>query len=212
MGRERVADVREDARIEQIDLSATVLLGRRPDDLERRHQWSRSGRSKQEGADVRHRDEVVTAAVADAGERVVLREQRDALARRADARSERRRETADAALDAMAVPLEQRNDPRRGPLLFVRQLGIGMDLRGEREELLTQGLGDGHGGVYCLVATFPICLFRARAHPTPPGHSPSKAATHITARSTHRLDAKEPAQTTTPEATPAPAPTPTSTS
>ena len=82
MGRERVADVREDARIEQIDLSATVLLGRRPDDLERRRQWSRSGRSKQEGADVRHRDEVVTAAVADAGERVLRHAAPDGLPRR----------------------------------------------------------------------------------------------------------------------------------
>ena len=76
MRRERERDLVEHARTEEIDLSAAVLLRRRADELERHAEIVFRGRV-QEGADVRHGDEVVTAAVTDACQCVVFRDQRD---------------------------------------------------------------------------------------------------------------------------------------
>src|SRR5581483_12238321 len=101
-------------RVEQVDLPATVLLGRRADDLDGDLEALRFGRGEQEGADVRHGDEVVAAAVTDTGERVVLGEERHALPRGADARSEGGRQTADAHLHRVPVRAQQRRRARGG--------------------------------------------------------------------------------------------------
>src|SRR5207249_1270524 len=106
--------------------------------------------------------EVVTAAVTDTLQGVILREQRDARARRSDARAERGREPADAHLDAVPAALEQATDAGGGMLLVIRQLGVGVDLLREREEIAPQVIWERHDGVYCYVATFPIFPFAGR--------------------------------------------------
>src|SRR5947209_6299193 len=97
MRRERERDAVEHAGAEQIDLPPAVLLRRRSDELDR-HTEIRLRGDVQERADVRHGDEVVTAAVTDAGERVVLCEERDRGAGRSDACAERGFEPTDTHL------------------------------------------------------------------------------------------------------------------
>ena len=106
MRRERERDAVEDAGAEQIDLPPAVLLRRRSDELDRHPEILLRG-DMQERADVRHGDEVVTAAMTDTGERVVLREKRDRGAGRADASTKGGREAADTHLYRHTMTFDQ---------------------------------------------------------------------------------------------------------
>src|SRR5690349_20064144 len=103
MRRQRIAHIRERAGVHEVDLAAAVLLRRRADELDRDLERTRIGRGEQEGADVRHRDEVVATAMPDALERVVFGQKRDARSGRTDARAERGRKATDTYLDLVAV-------------------------------------------------------------------------------------------------------------
>jgi hypothetical protein len=98
--------VTEDARVDEIDLAAAALLRRRTDQLDRDLELLRALRSQQERADVRHRDEVVSAGVPDLRERVVLGEQCDGGTRRPDACPEGGLDPAELLLDLVTVRRE----------------------------------------------------------------------------------------------------------
>ena len=132
--RQRERDVIENARGEHVDLPATVLLRWSADELDR-HTEVLLGGGVQEGADVRHGDEVVTAAVTHAFEGVVLRNERDRRTGRADTRAEGRLEAADTHLHFMTMRLQERGYPCCSATLLVRDLRIGVDLAGELQEL-----------------------------------------------------------------------------
>ncbi len=152
MRRERERDLVEYAGVEQIDLAAAVLLRRSADELYRDLEAFRFGRSEQESTDVRHRDEVVAAAVADATKCVVLREQRHARAIWPDARAKGGGQPSDTHLDGVTALHQQCADALGRPLLVVRQLRIGVDLAGEREKIPPQVVRERHRAVYCYVA------------------------------------------------------------
>ena len=62
----------EHAGLQQLDLTAAALFGWGADDLDRAGQVRRLASQRQERADRAARDQVVTAGVADVGQRVVL--------------------------------------------------------------------------------------------------------------------------------------------
>src|SRR5712691_8673451 len=117
---------------EEIDLPAAALLGRRADELDVDLEPRGLGDDDEERADVADRDQVVTAAVTDLGQRVVLGQERDGRAPRVsarwsglDMRPERRLEPAHAPLDVVAATLQKRRDAVDGATLLIRQLRIG---------------------------------------------------------------------------------------
>src|SRR6266542_5602502 len=151
MRREARDDVVEDAGREEIDLAAAILFRRCPDELEADLQTARIRSGGEERADVRRSDEVVTAAVPDPGERVVLGEQRDGGPGRTDARAEGSLEPAEAGFNRVAVTFEQGDDAGGGATLLIRQLGIGVDLPRQAHEIVLDRLGErAHHAVYCL--------------------------------------------------------------
>src|SRR5919197_1335607 len=93
----------EDAGVDEVDLSPTVLLGRRPDELDTDLELRGLRRGHQERSDVADRYQVVAAPMAYVGERVVLGEERDRGSRRSHTSAEGRLERADAPFDG--VPL-----------------------------------------------------------------------------------------------------------
>ena len=131
---QRDVDAFEDARFEQADLPAAALLRRRADDLDRPGELVERGLRAESRAEVRDRDEIVPAGVADLGEGVVFREEGDrrglasgavaaAIGRprlRASARrrAEGRLDAADASLDREAPTLERVRERLRGVALL----------------------------------------------------------------------------------------------
>ncbi len=124
----------EDAGVDELDLAAAPLLGRGADELDRAGEGAALLGEREERAERAARDEVVTTRVADLGERVVLREDRDARATLADAGAERGRHAAGAALDLDAAALDGLGEPGGGAVLLEAQLGVGVDLRGDVEQ------------------------------------------------------------------------------
>src|SRR2546427_669745 len=122
------------------------------------------GRGDEEGADVADRDQVVTAAVTDLGQRVVLGKQRDgrrppvpARPSGPDMRAECRLEPADAPLDVVAAALEKRGDAVDGATLLIRQLRIGVDGAGKGDKIARLWAGKaGHRGGILASHTFPL--------------------------------------------------------
>jgi len=135
MRRERGDDVVEGTGPKQVDLPAAMLLGRRADELDANGQVPGRG-GHQERAGVGHRDQVVPAAVADPGKRVVFGQQRDRLPRRTGVGAERRRQSPVCALDGVTVRLDECADPLGRAVLRVRELGIGVDRSGQPDELV----------------------------------------------------------------------------
>src|SRR2546423_10639246 len=110
MRREHGAHVIEGTRVDQIDLSATVLLGRRSEELDRDLERRRR-RCGEKGTNVADGYQVMAAAVTHVGQRVVLREEGDRLsALRTDASAKGGLESADPALDLMALAPKERGD------------------------------------------------------------------------------------------------------
>ena len=89
----------------------------------------------QEGADVRHSDQVVAAAVTDAREGVVLRDERDRGTGRTHTCAKSRLEPTDTHLHLMTMRREQSRYPCGGATLLICELGIGMDLAGQLHQL-----------------------------------------------------------------------------
>ena len=117
----------ERAALEQQDLAAAAFLGRRADHAHRQADVvgdRRGARSPAPTAD--GRDHVVTAGVADAGQRSrTRRRSRGGAAPMPGARHERRRQVADAALDREAGVGQRFAEPRRGALLLEAELRDG---------------------------------------------------------------------------------------
>jgi hypothetical protein len=126
----------------------------------------------QEGADVRHGDQVVTTAMTDSRERVVLRDERDRRSGRTHACAKCRLKATDTHLHLVAVTLKQRRDPCCGATFLVGELRIGMDLAGELDQLVCERRGERlHHAVYCPIAAFPLLASagRERTSNAPPG-------------------------------------------
>ena len=125
----RGVDVVEGARPQQRDLSAAAFLrggsDRRDRPLDVRDDLA--DRDRRRGAD--HRDEVVSAAVSEFGQRVVLREDRDTGAAALPGRVApvRGLDAPVAALDLEAVLLQEIGEASGSLTLLVRGLGIRMD-------------------------------------------------------------------------------------
>jgi len=75
--------------------------------------------------------------VADLGQRVVFREERDGCAFRADARAEGRLEATKLELHVVPVLLEERGDVRDSLALLVRELGRAVDGARQDDEVVT---------------------------------------------------------------------------
>jgi hypothetical protein len=131
----------EHAGLDQLDLAAAALLRRRADDLDPpRGQPGAHGGQRRAGAGSRGGDDVVAARVPDAGQRVVLAEDRHGRPRAvgADPRPERGRDAADPALDGHPPGREELTEPLARLHFLVGQLGVSVDLPGQRPELLTE--------------------------------------------------------------------------
>ena len=145
-------DFLEDTRVDQPDLSAATLLGRRADDeyptaqaVERvgeRDPRPRRGRGNQ----------VVAATVAKAAKRVVFREEGDGRPGPVPARrDEGGRSVGDPDLDAETVFLEEFGQPGNGLSFFVADLGIGVNVPANPFEFRPQGVDPGAEGILELV-------------------------------------------------------------
>jgi hypothetical protein len=142
MREERGHRVREHAPLEQVDLPAAPFLRRRADQLDPDLEIPRRGGRGEERADDRHRDEVVTAAMPDVRKGVVLGEQGHRRSRRTHARAERGRKTAQVPLDRVTVLFQKRRDATDGAMLVVGELGIGVDLARQADEVVAEPLRD----------------------------------------------------------------------
>ena len=110
----------EEPVLDHLGLAAATLLGRRPEEDDLAGQLVGDRREGDRGADARRGHRVVTAAMAEAGQRVVLGEDPDpravAAASPAPDRADRGREAAGGVLHLVAVSRERFRDPcrRRG--------------------------------------------------------------------------------------------------
>src|SRR5207302_10982328 len=141
-----------DAGVDQPHLSAATFLGRRTDPeypsaqaVERvgeRDPCPRRGR----------RNQVMAAAVAEAAERVVFREEGDRRTCSVPARGDKGgRRVGDPDLDTETVFLEQLGQPGNGLSLFVADLGIGVNIAANPFELRSQRVDPGAESILELV-------------------------------------------------------------
>src|SRR5262249_33755216 len=134
--------VAEDAGLHQPDLPGAALLGRRADHddpaVERQRAERRGDRGARAAAG--RGDDVVPAGVPDVRKGIVLGHDRDrrtgTLTR--DRGPKRRRQSADAALDARAMRAEELGEPGRGLLLLERELGIVVDPMAQSLQLVRE--------------------------------------------------------------------------
>src|SRR5712692_6189524 len=165
MREERGDGLPEDALVEEVDFPPAALFRRRTDELDPDLEILRVRGGGEERADDRHRDQVVTAAVPNVGQRVVLGEQGNGRTRRADARAERGREAAEIALDLVTVLLEEGGDAADGAVLRVGELGIGVDLARKPDQVLAE-----------RIFHFVICSRRLLSMATRTAAAPSTSA------------------------------------
>src|SRR5262245_4802877 len=140
MRHHRHMDSGEGTALEERQLPASGLLGRRSDHAHReadvvgdaRGGCARPGRERG--------DHVVPARVPDSREGVVLGAERHVQRPRTASRDHCRRQVADATADVEAGVGEPLRQPYRRPVLLERQLGRGVDAMAERYELTTRGL------------------------------------------------------------------------
>ena len=145
VGHQRQVHALEHSAFDQQLLAAAVLLGRGADDLHCHVQLG--GRLDEcEGCPERGAgDEVVAAAVADAGQGVVLHAQRGHQGSAAQGGAEGGGEIGDAALHGEAGLLQQVGDAVAGAVLLEGDLGVRVDGAGDVEHLGpagTVGIGD----------------------------------------------------------------------
>ena len=102
---------------------------------------ARERRERERGAERRGGDQVVAAGVADAGQRVVLGEQRHAgAARAAELGGEGRLEPVGARLDAQPAFAQRGYEQRRRLAFFERQLRMRMDRARDAQQRLARRL------------------------------------------------------------------------
>ena len=80
----------------------------------------------------------MTTAVPHIRKGVVFGEESDGRTRRPDPRAKGGRKTAEVPLDLVAVLLEQCGDAAHRALLLVGELGVGVDLTGELDEVVAE--------------------------------------------------------------------------
>src|SRR5262249_58713131 len=95
----------------------------------------RDVRGGESGADRERRDQVVTARVADVGQRIVLGADRHVQGAAAGAGEEGGGDAADTALHLEAPGVEGVRQPSRGALLLEGELGAGVDAAAGGEEV-----------------------------------------------------------------------------
>jgi hypothetical protein len=136
----------ERAAVQEEDLAAAVLLGRRAHHRHRQTDVVGDARETQARPDGRGGDDVVAAGVADVGQAVVLGADRDVERAAAGARAERGREPAHAGFDAESRGVERLGNPGGGTLLLEAELGMRVDAVRERDEVRAFGVDAFAGG------------------------------------------------------------------
>ncbi len=128
----------EHAGLDQLDLAAATLLGRRADHLDAPgRELVAHGRERGARARPRGRDDVVAAGVPDGGQRVVLAQDGDGGAVAGfQGGAERRLDAGHAALDLEALAGEIVRQPAGGLHFLVGQLGIVVDPARELLEIV----------------------------------------------------------------------------
>ena len=119
--------VGEPAALEQQDLPAAVLLGRRPDDSDGETDLIGDPRRSQRGAERHRRDHVVAAGVADARQRIVLGAERDMERAVSLTGPERGVQPAEGLLDREACVSQEPGAPGGRLLLLEREFGMCVD-------------------------------------------------------------------------------------
>jgi hypothetical protein len=156
--------VLEDPGLHEPNLARAAFLGGRADHLDpaREGQGRERGGQRRPRARPRGRDDVVAAGVPDAGQRVVLAQDRDGGAVAGlDGAAEGGVHAAHPLLHLEALPGQEVAEPAARLHFLVAQLGVRVDLTGEGLELVGQpvdGLADrflgvAHGGTSRLRAT-----------------------------------------------------------
>ncbi len=144
MEHHRRVDFLEDAGVDQPDLAAATLLGRRADDEHATAQAIERLGQRNPGPGGGGRDQVVAAAVAEPTKRVVFGEEGNRRAGSIPARGDEGGGcVSDADLDPKTVLLEQLGQPGDGLPLFVGDLGIGMDIAANPFQLRPQCVDPG---------------------------------------------------------------------
>jgi hypothetical protein len=125
---ERGVDPVERAALRHLDLAAAPLLGRRAEHHDAPSRLCRDRRSREARAQPGGGDDVVPAAVPDAGQRVVLAQHRDRRPAGAGPCGERGLEPVGVAFDVEALVLQHLGQQVVGEPLLVVELRVGVDL------------------------------------------------------------------------------------
>ena len=156
---ERGVDVVERAVPRHQLLAGPALLGGSAEPDHSARQPVLHPREREEGSHPGHRDDVVAAGVADARQRVVLRQDRDRGAvGAADLRAERRLHAVRGAGHGDPLRLDEVGEHGGGPVFLERDLGVrGQVVRPGEERVLEVGDGRAH-----VVEQFLGCAFGVR--------------------------------------------------
>ncbi len=186
---QRRVDVVEHPGVRLDRLAAPALLGGRAHRQHRPGGHLRHGGHRQRGAQARRRDEVVPARVPEAGQGVVLHQQRHRRPALARARRERGGHPRHAPLHGETGALQLAREQGRRPVLGEGVLGVGVQAQGN----VPQGVGPGRH----LLAQGQMYVVRRAGHgassavgvrcPSPPGFTARR-------RDTHRVSTGAPVQ------------------
>jgi hypothetical protein len=104
--------------------------------------------------------------VADAGQGVVLGDEGDTRLARAERRAEGGGDLADAALQGEAVGLEVGGQLLGRPVLLESDFGVGVDVEGDRDELVAAAIDVGGGALFeCGGVRYPAWYSKRGARP-----------------------------------------------
>ncbi len=129
----------ERAPVQQQRLPGAALLGRCADHPDGESEPVGVGGEAERGAEAGGGDEVVAAGVAEAGQGVVLADDRDGDRSAAGARAERGGQAGGAGGDRKAVLAQQLGAPLGSPVFLERDLRVGVDAAAERQQLVPVG-------------------------------------------------------------------------
>ena len=130
----RGVDIVEEAALDEADLAAAALLGRRAQQRQLEAQLIGQRRQRQRSTQAGGADDVVAAGMADAGQRVVLGADGDVQRARAELADDRGGHVAVATLGLEAGRLERVGQPGGSLLLLVAELGVLVDAVRELDE------------------------------------------------------------------------------
>ena len=151
MRHDRGVEAVERALADHRNLAAVDLFGGRADDVHAALQIIDHGADAGARARRRRGDDVVAAAVADAGERIVLGKDGDRRCAVTGDGAKRRRQVGDARRDIEALVAQEARQPFAGLELLERKLRVGVDAMTERNQTLRLRIDGGAGaGFQCV--------------------------------------------------------------